>query len=291
MAYAGYAPQGQQQQLQGYAAYPSDPQQMSQAAAAGQQLLQQQMHYQDQNSMAMGQHNDPELDSRSIYVGNVDYTTTPEDLVSHFTPCGTIKRVTILMDKYTGIPKGAAFIEFTEAFSVSNALVLNDSAFKGRQIKVSSKRPSSQAYDNNLFDPQVNAENDSRSIYIGNVEYSATREEIAAHFSSCGAIQRVTILVDRFTGMPKSSAFIEFSNSFSVPNALVLNNTWFKGRLINVTEKRTNIPGMNPAGFRGGRGGGGGGGGFRGGRGGQYRGGFRGVGAPRGRGAYGFAPY
>jgi polyadenylate-binding protein 2 len=46
-----------------------------------------------------------ELDSRSVYIGNVDYSATPEELQVHFQSCGTINRVTILCDK-TGHPKG-----------------------------------------------------------------------------------------------------------------------------------------------------------------------------------------
>ncbi|PHH79396.1 hypothetical protein CDD82_2409 [Ophiocordyceps australis] len=44
---------------------------------------------------------------------------------------------------------------------------------------------------------------DARSIFVGNVDYSASPEEIQAHFQSCGSINRVTILLDKFTGQPK----------------------------------------------------------------------------------------
>lgn len=47
-----------------------------------------------------------EVDSRSIYVGNVDYGATPEEIQQHFSSCGNINRVTILCDKFTGHPKG-----------------------------------------------------------------------------------------------------------------------------------------------------------------------------------------
>lgn len=79
-------------------------------------------------------------DSRSVYVGNVDYSASPDDLRSHFQSCGTINRITILCDKYTGHPKGFAYVEFAEENSVANAMALNDSLFKGRLIKVMSKR-------------------------------------------------------------------------------------------------------------------------------------------------------
>merc|ERR1719321_1400039 len=81
-----------------------------------------------------------EVDKRSIYVGNVDYGSTPEELQEHFKSCGQINRITILVDKFTGQPKGFAYIEFAEEATVNNAQLLNDSLFRGRQLKVVSKR-------------------------------------------------------------------------------------------------------------------------------------------------------
>jgi len=146
---------------------------------------------------------------------------------------------------------------------------------------------------------------DSRSIFVGNVDYGASPEEIQAHFQSCGSINRVTILLDKFTGHPKGYAYVEFSEPSLVTQALVLNESVFRGRNLKVVPKRTNLPGMTrgrggggrggPRGGRGGFGGGGyggppmgygRGGGYGGGmpRGGGYRGGYRGR--PRG-----YTPY
>lgn len=77
-----------------------------------------------------------EVDARSIYVGNVDYSATADDLERHFHGCGSVNRVTILCDKFTGHPKGFAYIEFADKDSVQTATALDESLFKGRQIKV-----------------------------------------------------------------------------------------------------------------------------------------------------------
>ncbi|KAJ3332717.1 cytoplasmic RNA-binding protein [Blyttiomyces sp. JEL0837] len=116
---------------------------------------------------------------------------------------------------------------------------------------------------------------DARSIYVGNVDYSSTPEEIQAHFQSCGTINRVTILCDKWTGQPKGFAYVEFADPSVVSNALALNESLFKGRLIKVTAKRTNVPTFMRGGARGGRGRAG----YRGG----YRGGFDRGGYGRGR--------
>ncbi|KND05108.1 uncharacterized protein SPPG_00782 [Spizellomyces punctatus DAOM BR117] len=132
-------------------------------------------------------------------------------------------------------------------------------------------------------DADSKEEVDSRSIYIGNVDYSSTPEEIQAHFQSCGTINRVTILCDKWTGHPKGYAYVEFADPSIVANALVLNDSLFKGRLIKVSAKRTNLPGMNARGRGRGRGG------YRGYRGGGYAG-YRGRPPFRSRRGH-FAPY
>lgn len=105
---------------------------------------------------------------------------------------------------------------------------------------------------------------DSRSVYVGNVDYTSTPEELQGLFQSCGTINRITIIHDRFTNHPKGYAYIEFADVQSVKGALIFNELEFKGRPIKVLLKRTNLPGMSK---RGGRGG--------------YRGGFKGY-----RGSY-----
>ena len=112
------------------------------------------------------------------------------------------------------------------------------------------------------------------------MDYGATPEEIQQHFQSCGTINRVTILCDKFTGHPKGFAYVEFADSSFVENAAVLNESLFRGRLLKVTPKRTNVPGITTRG----RGRGRGRGGFRGGPRGGFRGSFRGRGSWRGRG-------
>ncbi|XP_071959306.1 polyadenylate-binding protein 2-B-like [Antedon mediterranea] len=93
--------------------------------------------------------------------------------------------------------------------------------------------------------PEDKVDVDNRSIYIGNVDYSATAEELEAHFHGCGSINRVTILCNKFTGHPKGFAYIEFADKDSVSTAVALDDSLFKGRQIKVNPKRTNRPGIS----------------------------------------------
>ncbi|NXU27747.1 PABP2 protein, partial [Thalassarche chlororhynchos] len=95
---------------------------------------------------------------------------------------------------------------------------------------------------------------DQRSIYVGNVDYGGTAEELESHFNSCGQINRVTILCDKFSGHPKGYAYIEFEEKSSVKAAVELDESVFRGRVIKVLPKRTNMPGISTTdrgGYRG----------------------------------------
>ncbi|RLV92802.1 Polyadenylate-binding protein 2 [Spathaspora sp. JA1] len=138
--------------------------------------------------------------------------------------------------------------------------------------------------------PQTDEEKreiDAKSIYIGNVDYGSTPLELQQHFSSCGIVNRVTIMMNKHTGQPKGFAYLEFSDVDAVNKAVAtLDGSMFRDRQLKVNAKRTNIPGIGikrGGAFRGGRGGGRG----------SFRGGPRGRGRGRGafRGGARFTPY
>lgn len=133
---------------------------------------------------------------------------------------------------------------------------------------------------------------DSRSVYVGNVDFKTNPEQLENFFNSAGVIERITILFDKYTGLPKGYAYVEFENKEAAQKAIdELDGKEFRNRELRVTTKRTNLPRMSNSRGRGGRGsfrgrGRGGRGSFRGrGRG---RGGFRGRGrgGQRGRGGF-----
>merc|ERR1719334_2855837 len=130
--------------------------------------------------------------------------------------------------------------------------------------------------------PANGPEADVASIYVGNVDYSTKPQELQRFFSSCGAVQRVTILTNKWTGHPKGYAYVQFRSAEAVANAVLLNDSEFKGRQLIINEKRTNIPGYNRGGYASSRGG------YRGFRSRGYRGRSRGY---RSRGWSSWSPY
>jgi polyadenylate-binding protein 2 len=124
---------------------------------------------------------------------------------------------------------------------------------KGEHEKVDDAMAAEEAGKNPEEEAAKKQEADARSVYVGQVDYASTPEDLANAFASAGTVNRVTILHDKFDN-PKGFAYVEFLEPDAVHNAILLDGTEIRGRKIKVSAKRTNVPGMK-AGGRGGRGG------------------------------------
>lgn len=78
----------------------------------------------------------------NIYVGNLAYATTEEDLRSIFSAFGDVSKVSIIKDKETGRSKGFGFVEMPDN-SLAQAAIngLNDTDIGGRNAKVNEAKP------------------------------------------------------------------------------------------------------------------------------------------------------
>lgn len=78
----------------------------------------------------------------SIYVGNLSYSATQEDLSGVFTEYGTVSRVTVPLDRETGRPRGFAFVELSSPSEEDSAIEALDGAeWMGRELRVNKARP------------------------------------------------------------------------------------------------------------------------------------------------------
>ena len=119
-------------------------------------------------------------------------------------------------------------------------------------------------------------------IYVGNLPYTATEEDVTGLFAAYGPVERVKIITDRETGRSKGFAFVTLGDQSQLNAAIeALNGYDYQGRAlrVNASEPKEFKPGGGGGERRGGGGGGyGGGGGGGGGYGGERRGGGGGGG-------------
>lgn len=86
----------------------------------------------------------------SIYVGNLSYDVTQEDLTQVFAEYGTVKRVTVPTDRETGRPRGFAFVEMeTDAEETAAIDELDGAEWMGRDMRVNKARPRDESGSGN----------------------------------------------------------------------------------------------------------------------------------------------
>jgi RNA recognition motif-containing protein len=78
----------------------------------------------------------------NIYVGNLAYSVTQDDLRDAFAAYGDISSVNLITDKFTGDSKGFGFVEMPNNAEADAAIkALNETPLKGRNIKVNQAKP------------------------------------------------------------------------------------------------------------------------------------------------------
>jgi RNA recognition motif-containing protein len=85
-------------------------------------------------------------------------------------------------------------------------------------------------------------------LYVGNLPYAATEEQIKAHFSQAGNVTSVALITDKATGRAKGFGFVEMANEEETQKAIsMLNGKDFMGRAItvNVARPREDRPKRN----------------------------------------------
>jgi len=195
-----------------------------------------------------------DVDPYSVYVGNLPVVATSLQLASHFHTLGRVSKLTLLRDKVTGASKGAAYIMFPERHQATAALALHGSRLAGNIIKVVKKKKQWVGEQNNnltggkldLMEAFPELEDcidghEPTSVFVGNINLDTTTEELSELFKETGEVKRVTILKDKLTGKPKPAAYIEFTESWAVEEALGLNGALLKGNELKVRRKRKAI--------------------------------------------------
>ena len=77
-----------------------------------------------------------------LYVGNLAYSVSNNDLHTLFSQAGQVQSATVIMDKFSGQSKGFGFVEMTSSEEAANAIrQFNDTELNGRNIKVNEAKP------------------------------------------------------------------------------------------------------------------------------------------------------
>lgn len=78
--------------------------------------------------------------SKNIYVGNLNFQTTSDDLVEAFSKFGTVTRAQVVMDRETGRSRGFGFVEMSDGADAAID-AMNGAQFQGRTLTVNEAKP------------------------------------------------------------------------------------------------------------------------------------------------------
>ena len=198
----------------------------------------------------------------TVFVGNLSFSTNWQSLKDHMRQAGEVTYADVLMKGPGGRSKGCGIVSFSSKDEAQKAIRdLSQTTLDGREIYVSqytrkedddggdrggdrdrdrdrdrgqyNSRESSRPYS----DPRATS-NNANKIYIGNLSWNATWQDLKDHFRSCGEIKHAGI-VKGHDGRSKGFGIVEFTDGRDVQDAIRrFNDTEFQGRVIYVKEDR-----------------------------------------------------
>jgi len=175
-----------------------------------------------------------ETEEVQLFLGNLPFNVTEEELKSFFEEYGDIVSVKILMRNNR--PTGKAFIQFATHEEAVKAKEANGKDFNGRAIIVrlsSEPQPEKpERQERHERAPRQSHSNES-TIFIGGLSYQSTQDSVSKFFGQCGNITAVRVATDQ-EGKVRGFAHVEFDSSEAVQEALKLSGSELDGRKIRI---------------------------------------------------------
>lgn len=171
-----------------------------------------------------------------IWIGNLGFSTTRPQLEEFLTrPPSTIQRIEVTRinlptDPHTKRNKGFAYIDFANQKALDYALTLTETLFLGRKVLIKnsndfSGRGSGTALDGSggpvKLGPNLASKPPSKILFVGNLDFATTEEDLKSHFAFAGPIQKIRLATFEDTGKCKGFGFVDFEDIDSVKRAML----------------------------------------------------------------------
>lgn len=160
---------------------------------------------------------------REVYVSNLSFKATKEDIEDFFKGCGEVEAVTIPKLYTSGRPKGFAFVRFKEKGCREKAIKLNDSTFMERTIGVRENKGRAPARQNR--EKKEKREGLSTkpkgctTIYVGNLPWATDETELAKLFPK-QKVKNARIVRQSWTKKSRGFGYVEFEDESDVDAAV-----------------------------------------------------------------------
>lgn len=129
----------------------------------------------------------PEVQKRTVFLNNVSFNATEEQIREYFGKFGTITEVTIVCNNH-GKPRGFAYVEFSKEEEAKASVEEDGRVFLGRKLEVKLSVPQEERKVEKK-ESNVNHEDIAATIYVSGLPMGVSEYEFSVFFSKVGAIQ------------------------------------------------------------------------------------------------------
>ncbi|KAJ5781156.1 hypothetical protein N7457_006316 [Penicillium paradoxum] len=169
----------------------------------------------------------------TLYVGNLFFDVTAEDLRKQFEKFGAVENALIVHDA-RGLSKGFGYITFSTVEEATSAITQQHGGIlEGREVVVQ--------FANTTYKSQADRK-PSKTLFIGNIPYELTDQDLQELFEDIPDVTDIRIPVDRRTGLPRGFGHVDFANQNSATHAKeVLARKAPYGRKLNVSFAKRKV--------------------------------------------------
>lgn len=168
-----------------------------------------------------------------IWVGNLPWSATKADVRSFVTTNTNIADESITrlnmpspsgaaggaprQEKFKHQNKGFAYVDFATESELIQALALNETLLRGRRVLIKNSksfegRPEKSKQDALRTAAELSRKPPSRRVFVGNLAFDVSKEDLQEHFAPCGAITDVHVATFQDSGKCKGYAWVEFAD-------------------------------------------------------------------------------
>eukprot|EP00761_Pharyngomonas_kirbyi_P011535 gb/GECH01011560.1/.p1 GENE.gb/GECH01011560.1/~~gb/GECH01011560.1/.p1 ORF type:complete len:199 (+),score=54.27 gb/GECH01011560.1/:1-597(+) len=177
-----------------------------------------------------------------VFVGNLAWRTTWQDLKDHMRQAGPVAYASVLREK-SGRSKGCGIVEYETVEDAEKAVrELNDSLLQGRLIFIREDREDTKrtggggkpSLSSKQLSKKSGTEVGNRQLYVGNLPYSSSDDEVKDYFSTVGDVESAA--VQRFPdGGSKGFALVRYAHEDDAEEAVSqFDRADFEGRRLKV---------------------------------------------------------
>lgn len=187
----------------------------------------------------------------TIFVGRLAWSIDESRLAQEFAQYGSIQSTKVIKDRMTGRSKGFGYVEYSSPAEAQAALAMSGTEIEGMAVNVDISQPRVERAPRQYQsaggaggsgggyqaprEPRTYPKSEpSTTVFIGNLSFQATEQDIASQFAQCGPINQIRLPRYHDTGKMKGYAYLEFQDLDSATKCINLQDVQIANRPVRL---------------------------------------------------------